>query len=195
MMKLYATLFVALACLTSQSVAALTSMRHAPFSGARRIETLSWSPRAFLYHNFLSDEEADHIIATARPSMHRSTVLGVDGKDETNEVRTSYGTFLSRFQDQILTNVQKRVELWTQLNVSHQEDMQVLRYGVGQKYSPHYDSIVEESPRMATVLIYLTDVEQGGETSFPKVRIYFLVHEFFTKVCFHNTRVTMQRAE
>ena len=182
MKKLYVTLVIALVCYTHRlAIAALTSttsrLHREPFSrGARQIETLSWSPRAFLYHNFLSDEEADHIISTARPSMHRSTVLGVDGKDETNEVRTSYGTFLSRFQDQIITNVQKRVELWTQLNISHQEDMQVLRYGVGQKYSPHYDSIVEESPRMATVLLYLTDVEQGGETSFPNVRIHCFVY-------------------
>jgi hypothetical protein len=27
-----------------------------------RIETISWSPRAFVYHNFLSKEEVDHIV-------------------------------------------------------------------------------------------------------------------------------------
>lgn len=29
------------------------------------------------------------------------------------------------------------------------------RYGVGQKYGSHYDSLVEQSPRIATALIYL----------------------------------------
>ena len=29
------------------------------------------------------------------------------------------------------------------------------RYGVGQKYGAHFDSLVEQSPRIATVLIYL----------------------------------------
>jgi hypothetical protein len=29
------------------------------------------------------------------------------------------------------------------------------RYGVGQKYGAHFDSVVEQSPRIATVLIYL----------------------------------------
>lgn len=26
-----------------------------------RIETISWSPRAFIYHNFLSEAECDHL--------------------------------------------------------------------------------------------------------------------------------------
>lgn len=31
------------------------------------IELLSWKPRAFLYHNFMTDEETDHIIKEAKP--------------------------------------------------------------------------------------------------------------------------------
>ena len=50
----------------------------------------------------------------------------------------------------------------------HQEDIQILRYAPGQKYGAHYDSLDKDSPRIATVLIYLraTDLE-GGETAFP----------------------------
>jgi hypothetical protein len=44
---------------------------------------------------------------------------------------------------------------------------QVLRYGVGQKYGAHMDSLIDSSPRMATVLIYLAETEEGGETAFP----------------------------
>lgn len=33
--------------------------------------------------------------------------------------------------------------------------LQILRYGVGQFYAAHYDSLSETSPRVATVLIYL----------------------------------------
>jgi len=139
-------------------------------SQAPWIETLSWSPRAFLYHNFISMEEADHIIRVGKPMMHRSTVVGRNGGDVEDSIRTSYGTFLSRLQDPIIGEVQKRVAFWTQLNLSHQEDMQVLRYAHGQKYGEHYDSLTEDTPRMATVILYLSDVEEGGETAFPKTR-------------------------
>ena len=101
--------------------------------------------------------------------MRRSMVIGADDdEDLVDSVRTSYGMFLSRLQDDTVRLVEERIAAWTHLNVSHQEDMQVLRYGPGQEYKAHYDSVMEEnSPRVATVLLYLTDVEEGGETVFP----------------------------
>ena len=67
--------------------------------------------------------------------------------------------------------MEQRLAKWTHLNISHQEDMQILRYGLGQKYGAHYDSLVEGSPRVATVLLYLANTtEEGGETAFPAVR-------------------------
>jgi prolyl 4-hydroxylase len=46
--------------------------------------------------------------------------------------------------------------------------MQVLRYGIGQFYKRHTDSLENDSPRIATLLIYLADPEEGGETAFPE---------------------------
>lgn len=76
-----------------------------------------------------------------------------------------------RLQDPIISRIEDRLAAWTHLNVSHQEDMQILRYGIGQKYGAHYDSLVEGSPRVATVLLYLSNsTQEGGETAFPLVR-------------------------
>lgn len=100
--------------------------------------------------------------------MQRSTVVGDGSGGVVNDIRTSYGTFLRRMQDDVVTGMERRLALWTHLNVSHQEDVQILRYGIGQKYGAHYDSLINDSPRLATVLVYLADTEEGGETAFPQ---------------------------
>jgi hypothetical protein len=32
-----------------------------------RVEPVSWKPRAFVFHNFMTEEEADHIVGLAKP--------------------------------------------------------------------------------------------------------------------------------
>jgi prolyl 4-hydroxylase len=46
---------------------------------------------------------------------------------------------------------------------------QVLRYARGQYYKEHMDTLHDEvaGPRIATILLYLNNVEEGGETAFP----------------------------
>lgn len=151
----------------SQSTRQLTGDHLLPWA-----EQISTAPRAYVYHNFLSPEECDHIVAMAKPRMKRSTVVGKGGQSTEDNIRTSYGTFLRRLADPVITDVEQRLATWTHLNISHQEDMQILRYGLGQKYGAHYDSLVEGSPRVATVLLYLANTTQeGGETAFPAVSL------------------------
>ncbi|KAL6139679.1 hypothetical protein ACLB2K_057981 [Fragaria x ananassa] len=54
---------------------------------------------------------------------------------------------------------------------------QILHYDHGQKYAPHYDSSSDKADqelgghRVATVLMYLSNVEKGGETAFPRAQL------------------------
>ncbi|KAI9109604.1 hypothetical protein K1719_019234 [Acacia pycnantha] len=141
------------------------------------VELVSWEPRAFVYHNFLTKEECEYLINLAKPHMHKSTVVdGETGKSTDSRVRTSSGTFLPRGRDKIVRNIEKRIADFTFIPVEHGEGLQVLHYEVGQKYEPHYDYFLDEfntkngGQRIATVLIYLTDVEEGGETVFPAAK-------------------------
>ncbi|CAN7099018.1 unnamed protein product, partial [Brassica rapa subsp. narinosa] len=148
--------------------------------GDQWTEVLSWEPRAFVYHNFLSKEECEYLISLAKPHMVKSTVVDSEtGKSKDSRVRTSSGTFLRRGRDKIIKTIEKRIADYTFIPADHGEGLQVLHYEEGQKYEPHYDYFVDEfntkngGQRMATMLMYLSDVEEGGETVFPAANMNF----------------------
>jgi len=135
---------------------------------------ISWHPRVFLYPHFLSDDEANHLVSLARGELKKSAVAdNTSGKSTLSEVRTSSGTFISKGQDPIVAGIEDKISAWTFLPKENGEDMQVLRYKRGEKYEPHYDyftdsvNTIRGGHRVATVLLYLTDVAEGGETVFP----------------------------
>ena len=56
----------------------------------------------------------------------------------------------------------------------NQEHLQILRYEKGQFYNAHNDFIEEDlnrlhGVRILTFYLYLSDVEEGGETRFPRI--------------------------
>ncbi|CAA3020817.1 probable prolyl 4-hydroxylase 3 isoform X1 [Olea europaea var. sylvestris] len=145
--------------------------------GEQWTEILSWEPRAFVYHNFLSKEECEYLINHAKPHMEKSTVVdSKTGKSKDSRVRTSSGMFLRRGRDKVIRAIEKRIADYTFIPVEHGEGLQVLHYEEGQKYEPHFDYFLDEfntkngGQRIATVLMYLSDVEEGGETVFPAAK-------------------------
>jgi prolyl 4-hydroxylase len=58
--------------------------------------------------------------------------------------------------------------------VEHGEGIQILKYTPGQEYKAHFDFFTSSSNaaknnRISTIILYLNDVEHGGETFFPKL--------------------------
>ncbi|XP_030531401.2 probable prolyl 4-hydroxylase 3 [Rhodamnia argentea] len=148
--------------------------------GKQWTQVLSWEPRAFLYHNFLSREECEYLVSLAKPRISKSTVVdGSTGKSMDSGVRTSSGMFLNRGQDKIVRAIEKRIADFTHIPVEHGEGLQILQYGHGQKYDAHHDYFSDPfntrngGQRMATMLMYLSDVEEGGETVFPAAKANF----------------------
>ncbi|KAH7444358.1 hypothetical protein KP509_02G075100 [Ceratopteris richardii] len=142
------------------------------------VEFISWEPRAFIYHNFLSKEECEYLINLAKPRMVKSTVVdSATGKSKDSRVRTSSGTFLVRGQDKIIRNIEKRIADFTFIPVEQGEGIQILHYEVGQKYEAHYDYFHDKfntqngGQRIATLLMYLSNVDAGGETVFPSAKV------------------------
>ncbi|KAL8554679.1 hypothetical protein ACS0TY_002751 [Phlomoides rotata] len=140
-------------------------------------QVLSWRPRAIYFPNFATDEQCEHIIEIAKSKLKPSSLALRKGEtaESTKGVRTSSGAFISASEDstKVLDFVEQKIARATMIPKSHGEAFNVLRYEVGQRYVSHYDAFnpAEYGPiktqRVASFLLYLSDVEEGGETMFP----------------------------
>jgi len=125
----------------------------------------------------LTPEECAAIIQEAEPRFQRSTVNSKDGK--VTDVRTSQTAWIKMAESPVAKKlVLKAAQLTGVLNTKNYEDVQVARYLPGQEYRPHYDACISNKfcksgakklRRRATLLTYLTDDFEGGETAFPKL--------------------------
>ncbi|GAB2220359.1 hypothetical protein Droror1_Dr00008006 [Drosera rotundifolia] len=147
-------------------------------SDPSHVTQLSWNPRAFLYRKFLTEEECDHLIQLAKDKLEKSMVADNEsGKSIESTVRTSSGMFLSKGQDDVVSRIEARIATWTFLPLENGEAMQILHYENGEKYEPHFDYFHDKvnqqlgGHRVATVLMYLSDVKMGGETIFPNAEL------------------------
>ncbi|PWA81678.1 Oxoglutarate/iron-dependent dioxygenase [Artemisia annua] len=141
------------------------------------VEVLSSEPRAVIFHNFLSPEECDYLISLAKPHMSRSTVNDrVTGKSIYSSTRTSSSMYLARERGKMIQSIEKRIADITSLPVENGEGLSIIHYEVGQKIENHHDYFTNDfmikngGQRLATVLMYLSDVEEGGETVFPSAK-------------------------
>jgi prolyl 4-hydroxylase len=126
-------------------------------------------PLVVILGNVLSDEECDALIRMSQDRMQRSKVAN---SLEVEELRTSSSMFFQESENDLVAKVEKRVSQIMNIPIEHGEGLQVLNYQIGQEYKAHFDffsSPTVKNPRISTLVMYLNDVEQGGETYFPKL--------------------------
>ncbi|MBU8769703.1 2OG-Fe(II) oxygenase [Cytobacillus oceanisediminis] len=128
-------------------------------------------PLIVILGNVLSDEECDQLIQQSKDRMQRSKVAN---SLEADELRTSSSTFFHEGENEIVARIEKRISQIMNIPVEHGEGLQILNYKIGQEYKAHFDffsstSRAASNPRISTLVMYLNDVEQGGETYFPKL--------------------------
>ncbi len=132
---------------------------------------------------YFSADECEYLIAVAEPNLARSqTVAATDGRMMIHDARTSSDTTLFSARDDFVARwLQARMLDRLGAPMSHGEHIVVLRYRPGEQYKAHYDYLPPDArgnrdapdqpgQRVHTVFCYLSDVDEGGETDFPRLQ-------------------------
>lgn len=159
-------------------------VRHA--DGQAHVLVRLQRPHAVLFGDFLSDAECDALIARTRDKLRRADVIdSVNGGSYVDDRRTSELVTLERGESELVARIEARIAAATGIGVERGEALQVMRYGVGAEYQPHFDffdpakggeraHLDNGGQRIATLIMYLADVEDGGETVFPDLGLAFV---------------------
>ncbi|XP_073779535.1 prolyl 4-hydroxylase subunit alpha-3 isoform X15 [Danio rerio] len=154
---------------------ALDHLAFSHFKPIRR-EIISLQPYVVLFHGFVTQAEAKNIRKYAMPGLRRSVVAS--GMNQaTAEYRISKSAWLKESAHEVVGKLDQRITLVTGLNVQppYAEYLQVVNYGIGGHYEPHFDHATSDSSplyrlktgnRVATIMIYLSPVQAGGSTAF-----------------------------
>lgn len=134
-------------------------------------------PHIVLFHNLLTETETDYLVAEGRDVLSNAEVFSMyTGKVIKAQYRTGKSGWLNR-NDYNIWKIMDRVGAITGLDMRYSEPVQVMNYGIGGNYESHYDHATPPNDysifgvhawgnRIATMLMYLSDVERGGETVF-----------------------------
>jgi len=151
------------------------------------LEVLNLNPRAFDVHNFFSKEESADLVqrALAETSESHKIKRSTTGTGESNvfNKRTSDNGFDTH--GKTAQKVKRRcmsVLGFDEYIEGHTDGLQILRYNTSKAYTTHMDYMVDKSGlasfnyesefkggnRFATILLYMTDLDEGegGETVF-----------------------------
>eukprot|EP00216_Chloropicon_sp_CCMP2111_P006776 CAMPEP_0198239760 /NCGR_PEP_ID=MMETSP1446-20131203/5070_1 /TAXON_ID=1461542 ORGANISM="Unidentified sp, Strain CCMP2111" /NCGR_SAMPLE_ID=MMETSP1446 /ASSEMBLY_ACC=CAM_ASM_001112 /LENGTH=495 /DNA_ID=CAMNT_0043922397 /DNA_START=440 /DNA_END=1927 /DNA_ORIENTATION=+ len=189
------------------SVPPIISSESSSVSSKVAAELISEEPRILLFEDFLDESECEALMNLARPELQRSRVA--TGTETPS--RTSHGTFLTgrKESEAVVMKVEEKIARClkerdilkdgqsTRKPLVKSEALQVVRYRPGEFYKEHYDNKAgNASHRAATFMIYLSDVEAGGSTYFPRssgrpvvgtVSEEVKTQSGISKVCFWNS--------
>jgi prolyl 4-hydroxylase len=136
----------------------------------------------FTVDNFLTEDECDYLCEVIEKNNYRSQVAGDGNKASTVlNTRTSHTSTLND-SDFTIKKINEQIANEIQIPYKNGETLQGQIYQVGQEFKHHHDWFVGDGytnhclssgQRTWTCMIYLNDVEEGGETDFPNIELTF----------------------
>ena len=145
-------------------------------------EIIAFDPLVILFHDVATEKEMDALKGEVKTRLHDAGVVNgtmEHGSKVVYETRKARHAWIANSKVNSLT---PRLEALTSLdpNDGSCEDYQVGHYTIGGHYMPHFDNFYmnssseewfERGDRIATLLMYLNDVEEGGATVFKSLKL------------------------
>lgn len=141
------------------------------------LEMISHAPWVGIADDVITQEESYLIRYTGGPQLNPSVTATPEGKRLQVQLRTSFDmVYEEMLEDITVLLIERRMAAMVNTTPAHSEYLQLLRYQNGQEYRPHRDYLPASmitplaqggsGQRESTVIIYLNDVDKGGETQF-----------------------------
>ena len=154
---------------------------------APEFRVLSADPDIKTAEAFTDKAVCDWIIGRARDRLQPASVIANqgEGQDVRAGVRTnSYAGFDLITTDVVLLLMRERLAAVAGVDILAMEAPQALHYSPGEQYRPHFDfmdpklsghveALARLGQRSLTLLVYLNDAYEGGETDFPRLGLKY----------------------
>lgn len=144
------------------------------------------TPCIALIENILTPEECQEILDYIKDvDLENSEVVDEKtGNGVLHYSRTSSSHYFETAETPLIQKLERRISAITRWPETHAESLQLLKYEKDQEFKPHHDYFEGEDlgsyiclerggQRVATMIIYLTEPEIGGGTSFPHLGYTF----------------------
>jgi len=134
-------------------------------------ERLSERPDVLSFRALFTAQECRYLIEAAEPMLAPAVVVDpATGRQRPDPLRTADSVgFTPPLETLAVQALNRRIAAASGTLFDQGEPLQVLRYRPGGEYRPHFDAIPGFSnQRVATMLVWLNDGFEGGETEFPE---------------------------
>ena len=148
------------------------------------MQLLSTEPLILTIDDFLTDEECKHIKKISKDKLAKAKTCYYTEEEQQKienmnyKGRTNKNCWLESDRDKIIKGVFNKAAKLLNTDYKLFEALQVIHYKKGEEYKHHYDAwdkeeqgkfekyTCERGNRVFTLLFYLNDIIEGGETEF-----------------------------
>jgi prolyl 4-hydroxylase len=146
---------------------------------------LSSAPRIATVKDYLSGPICDWLVRLGKPHLKRAKIYDESGSLRQDIERDNDAAVLDMGRaDAVVGFVRSRIAALANVPAAALEPTQVMHYEVGQQFGAHVDfldvskpgqaqDVAKHGQRALTLLVYLNDDYEGGETAFPDLGLSF----------------------